>query len=168
MYFRSTSSLCLYSLIEKWGLASAGKRKLPCSLRAHVHSSPCPQCIFLSRSPFSELITIPISSPLQAPANISHYPCSLTLDLSCSPYLTWAVDPGKLPSQGALGERGRRTEFCLIWLPFPLRHTTAAVRSSLGTWIHTSWKNNLFVKTWPKPRAKALLLSVPVCKNVAM
>lgn len=145
MYFHSTSSLCLYSLIEKWGLASAEKRKLPCSLRDHVHSSPCPQCIFLSRSPFSELITSPISSPLRAPANVSHYPCSLTLDLSCSPYLTPAVDPGKLPSQGAL-EEGGRTEICLIWLPFSLRHTAAAVRGH--HWAHGFTLPERIISLW--------------------
>lgn len=122
------------------------KENLPCSLRPHVHSSPCPQCIFLSRSPFSELITFPISSPLQAPANVSHQPCSLTLDLSCSPYLTPAVHPGSVPSQGALAGRGGRTGVCLLWLPLSPRHTAAAVRGH--HWAHGFTLPERIISLW--------------------
>lgn len=128
MYFCFTSSLCLHILIERWGLASAEEGKLPCSLRADVHSSPCPRCIFLLRSPLWAHYN-PHLPPLQAPANASHQPHSLTSDLGRSPHLNWAVDPGKEPGTQARGETGSNL---LLRFPLPLRHMVAAIRGPLS------------------------------------
>lgn len=89
------------------------KRKTPLSFENPCSFISLPSVHFSVEIPILRAHYIPCLLTSPGPTNDSHYPCSLTLDLSCSRCLTPAVDPGKPPSWGAPGERGGRTEDCI-------------------------------------------------------
>lgn len=166
MYFYFTvSSLCLYSLVEKWGLASAEKRKLPCPLRADViHLLALGAFFCWDPHSLSSLHSpAPLPSRLQeiSPTSPAVWPWTPLFDPSCG---SWQIS--KMGISGT--ERKKDQSLPFLTPVLPETHGSCNKRSSLGTWIHTSRNNNLLGKNCTKLRAKVLLLSVPVCKSTAI
>lgn len=100
----------------------------------------------------------------QAPANASHRPCSLTLDLSPSPHLTPA---GNLARSWELRDGGEMAGGCSLWFLLSLQHDCCS-KMSLWTQGLMLPERAIFLKTCPRSRAKVLLISVPVCNSTAM
>lgn len=134
-------------------------------------------CSFISLPSVHFSVEIPILwahyTPhlLSPPGPNKSLPLALQSDLG--PQLLSLSDPScgswqtsKLGSSGT--ERKKDRSLPSLTPVLPKTHGSCHKRSSLGTQIHASWKNNLLGKTCPELRAKVLLLSVSVCKSTVV
>lgn len=128
-FFFTSSSLCFYSLIEKWGLAPAEKKKTSLVLWELMFIHLLALGAFFCRDPHS-LSSLHSPSPLPSrpqqtsPTSPSVWPWT-SVALPIWPRL-WIL--ANLQARELRDRKERRTEVCLSWLLFSQRCTAAAIR----------------------------------------
>lgn len=145
------------------------KKKTPLSFESRCSFISLPSVHFSVEIPILWAHYIP--HLLSPPGPNKRLPLALQSDLG--PRLLSLSDPScgswQTSKPGSSGtERKKDRSLPFLTPVLPKTHGSCNKRSSLGTWIHASWENNLFGKTCPKSKAKVLLLSGPVCKSTAM